>query len=101
MCMIAYFCKGLPIENEHVAKILKAFSPKSNLCSIISTKPSGFPEINGLRYVSSLFILAFHVQFFSFYKMTSTWNAFLLAEELLLSLITNGPIFVEIFFLIR
>lgn len=89
------------VEDGHLARIYKSFAPLSNFYSIYSSKPPRFPEINGLRLASSLFILAFHIQYFSLYKLTSRYNAFLLAEEFLISLITNGPIFVEVFFVIR
>uniref|UniRef100_A0A336K197 CSON011068 protein n=1 Tax=Culicoides sonorensis TaxID=179676 RepID=A0A336K197_CULSO len=87
-------------KDTKLSIIFKSFCVTSNFRSIYSTKSATFPEINGLRLISNLFILGFHVQYFSFFKISSKHYAFLLAEKLAMTMITNGPIFVEVFFII-
>jgi peptidoglycan/LPS O-acetylase OafA/YrhL len=79
--------------------LLAACSPRKNLTTLVSQPPSNFTSVDGLRAISILLVVAFHVVWLrGEYVGPATWTTII--SDPVLSIVLRGDLGVDVFFVI-
>uniref|UniRef100_A0A336N8P2 CSON009091 protein n=1 Tax=Culicoides sonorensis TaxID=179676 RepID=A0A336N8P2_CULSO len=97
---ISKYSTKIPRKHQFLIKFLKAYSLRSNFDHIFHAGSPKFPAINGLKLYSSFQILQSHTQYFAFYRFLAKWYTLIDAEDITYQIVTNGVVFVDVFFVI-
>jgi peptidoglycan/LPS O-acetylase OafA/YrhL len=82
-----------------LTQFLAACSPRNNLATLFSRPPSNFRPVDGLRAISILLVVAFHVVWLrGEYVGPAAWTAII--ADPVLSIVLRGDLGVDVFFVI-
>lgn len=86
-----------------ISKFIKCFDLSDNWKFLFTTKenqPNSIPVINGLRSISCLWILLFHVMWYMYFTVDNKTFLISYAEKIVFQYISTAPLLVDIFFTI-
>lgn len=90
-------------EPNGLTKFIKCFDLSDNWKFLFTTKenqPNSIPVINGLRSISCLWILLFHVMWYMYFTVDNKTFLISYAEKTVFQYISTAPLLVDIFFTI-
>lgn len=90
-------------EPSGLSKFIKCFDLSDNWKFLFTTKenqPNSIPVINGLRSISCLWILLFHVMWYMYFTVDNKTFLISYAEKIVFQFISTAPLLVDIFFTI-
>lgn len=91
------------VSNHGISKFIKCFDISDNWKFLFTTKenqPNSIPVINGLRSISCLWILLFHVMWYMYFTVDNKTFLISYAEKIVFQYISTAPLLVDIFFTI-
>lgn len=90
-------------EPSGISKFIKCFDLSDNWKFLFATKenqPNSIPVINGLRSISCLWILLFHVMWYMYFTVDNKTFLISYAEKIVFQYISTAPLLVDVFFTI-